>query len=369
MKILQIIQRPQLRGAEVFACQLSRELQSHNVLIDVVYLFGEPPATWPFNLNFIALDGIQKKRFWDLKAYKKLSRIIEDGNYDLVQANASDTLKYAALSKAIYRWSVPLVYRNASKMSHFVRNAFHGFVNKFFLSKCDYFVSVSENCRKDLVNIYPTAAERSCTITIGTYRFDEIVPKMRDHNEPLIINIGSHEPVKNQTVLIDIFTAFYEKHKVGYLWLLGDGKLREDLEQKVRSRGLDKRVIFWGSRADVISFLRSADLMVMPSLIEGIPAVILEAMSCGVPVIASNVGGISEVIQDNFNGYCIDPSDTAEFLVKIERLFSTESLRTTIVYNAKRVIEQRFLMPKIAEEFAKLYEDLIRRRQPAAPCE
>ncbi|NBR15544.1 MAG: hypothetical protein EBU01_13360, partial [Crocinitomicaceae bacterium] len=84
LKILQIIQRNQLRGAELFACQLSEELQKQGHQVDVLVLFGKRTDIFKFELPFYYLEANEQKRWWDFINYKKLSVLINNGNYDIV---------------------------------------------------------------------------------------------------------------------------------------------------------------------------------------------------------------------------------------------------------------------------------------------
>ena len=83
MKILQIIQRSQLRGAEIFACQLSEQLQQMGHEVHMLVLFGKPSQLFDFPQPFHFLEADEKKRWWDLAGYKKLSQFIKNGHYDL----------------------------------------------------------------------------------------------------------------------------------------------------------------------------------------------------------------------------------------------------------------------------------------------
>lgn len=360
MKVLQIIQRPQLRGAEIFAGQLSEELQRKGITVDVVYLFDSSSYNFNFNLRIIPLNGNSSKRFHDFAAYKRLSTIITEGNYDLVQANAGDTLKYAALSKLLYRWKAPLVFRNASKMGDFMKNALHVFLNRVFLRQCNYVISVSENCRQDLINLFPHTKECSRTITIGTYLTDHIQTTAISgvEEEPLLINIGSFVPEKNHSFLIKVFDKFYTKYKKGYLILVGDGFLRTKLEAAVQSRSLTERILFLGYRKDVVSILKSCDIMVMPSKIEGLPGVILESLASGVPVIASNVGGIPEVLKDGI-GISIRGWSVDSYVSSIEELLHDSNKRQLLADAGRNLIIKQYLMPDIAEQFLRTYNELL----------
>ncbi len=361
MKILQIIQKPQLRGAEIFACQLSIELKMIGDTVDVAYLFSNESNQLNFDLNFISLHGSAKKRFLDWRAYKKLNEVIILGNYDIVQANAGDTLKYAVFSKKIFGWKQPLVFRNANTLGAFIKNKIHKRFNQALLSSCDYFISVSESCRRDLISIYSPAEQRSETIPIGTYEFEKIVPsEFRHSSEPVLINVASFVPEKNHSFLLDIFHLFFQKNKSGYLWLVGDGKLRPALEAKARALALEERIIFFGFTKNVLQLLKAADVMVMPSKIEGLPAVILEALAMGVPVVASSVGGIPDVITDESTGFCISSEESERYVEKIERILKDEELRKKIIGNGKAIISSNFAMSSIGKKFKSAYTNLLR---------
>ncbi|WNB16865.1 glycosyltransferase family 4 protein [Marivirga arenosa] len=359
MKILQIIQKPQLRGAEIFACQLSVELKGLEHAVNVLYLFGNENQKLEYNLNFQALLATQSKRFWDFKAYKKLAHIVEKGNYDIVQANAGDTLKYAAISKRLYNWKAQLVFRNANKMSAFIQSKPHLWLNQFFLSQMDYAISVSENCRQDLIQIYPKAKDISLTGTIGTFNFDHLNAIKRSSENKVWINVGSFVKEKNHGFLLEIFAEYLKDNQENELWLIGDGKLRTELEEQAKNLGIQQNVKFLGYQNNAVEYIKAADIMVMPSKIEGLPGVILEALSCGVPVIASNVGGIPEVVHNEQNGYVIEEFDKPSYISKIKKVLNDQKLTEKMSQNARKLIQEEFLMPKIAKRFESIYKEII----------
>ncbi|MCA6073421.1 glycosyltransferase family 4 protein [Fulvivirga sedimenti] len=360
LRILQIIQRPQRRGAEIFACQLSMELIQLGHEVDVLYLFDAPENQLKFDLNFIGLNAHENRRFWDFVKYRQLADIIRKGRYDVVQANAGDTLKYAVLSKKIHKWKTPLIFRNANKMSAFIRGQFHYRLNRWFLSQCDYYISVSENCRIDLIGLYEKAREKSKTITIGTYHFEHIDALQRNDENTIFINIGGLVPEKNHLYLIDVFNAIRSDYPNARLWLVGDGKQRKAIEEHIAALSLEQYVKLWGNRKDAISLLKASDVMIMPSLIEGLPGVILEAMSCGIPVIATDVGGIGEVVLDRKTGILIEDWKSESFEKAIHKILDDINFRQLIVKNARELVDERFLLPNIAEEFLRTYSSLVK---------
>jgi glycosyltransferase involved in cell wall biosynthesis len=360
LKILQIIQKPQLRGAEIFACQLSEELKGLGHTIDVLYLFGNENEQLAYDLNFQPLLADQSKRFWDFKAYKKLADLIEKGNYDVVQANAGDTLKYAAISKKLYKWNAKLAFRNANKMSSFIQSKPHLWLNRFFLKQMDYAISVSENCRQDLIGLYPKAKDISATATIGTFDFGQLKAIETSTDNKIWINVGSFVKEKNQRFLLEVFASYLVEVQENELWLIGDGPLRFHLEEQAKSLGIEQNVKFLGYQKNAVAFIKAADIMVMPSKIEGLPGVILEALSCGTPVIASAVGGIPEVVLNDQNGYVIEGFDKAEYIAKIKKVLDDKNLRQTMNKNAQKLIQEEFLMPKIAKRFEEIYKEILK---------
>jgi glycosyltransferase involved in cell wall biosynthesis len=360
LKILQIIQRPQLRGAEIFACQLSGELQKLGAVVDVVYLFNHTSFDLNFDLNFISLNAQASKRFWDVKAYKKLDQIIRDGNYDIVQANAGDTLKYAALSKLLYRWKAKLVFRNANKMSGFIKGSFHLALTRFFLRQCDYIISVSENCRIDICSLLPSLSKISATVSIGTFDFTSLAPIAERSSSPVWVNIGSFVPEKNHTFLIDIFAAYFAATGKGTLWLIGDGALKNNLRDKIEKLGLSAHVKLWGYQQNPVAILKAADVLVMPSKIEGMPAVILEAFSAGVPVVAAAVGGIPEIVANEVTGFCISGYDIENYNQQITRLINDKNLRERIIEHAHTLVIADYTLNSIASKFMNRYAALVK---------
>jgi len=287
-----------------------------------------------------------------------MNKIIRKGQYDIVQANAGDTLKYTTLSKFFFRWQSILVYRNANRMSDFMKTPLHKVLNRVWLSQVDYFVSVSKDSRADLIGLYPAVSTRSVTIPIGTYTFDDILPMAvaASIQRPIFINIGSLVPEKNHAFLLNIFAGYVKEHSHATLWIVGDGKLRDNLEQQIVTLGLSDSITLWGYRKDVISLLKASDAVVMTSLIEGLPGVILEALSCGIPVVTSNVGGIGEAIENGYNGYCLNGFDVKDYVRHMDEVTSSPTVREKFKKNGKTTVGEKFLLPVIAGKFMGFYK-------------
>ena len=362
MKILQIIQRSQFRGAELFACQLSEELQKQGHQVDVLVLFGKRTDIFKFELPFYYLEANEKKRWWDFKTYKKLSLFIKNGQYDIVQANAGDTLKYASLSKKLYRWKAKFVFRNANKISGFLTNRFKKNLNTWLMQEVDFVASVSEECTLDFKKIFPFIHNRVECLPIGV---DLNIPKTYNSlreigisgDGPFILHVGGFMPEKNHKGLIRIFSNLIQEIPNAKLLLIGEGKLKAEIEELVTHLKLSQNVIFLGRRSDVQQIMSCCQVLVLPSLIEGLPGVILESFVNKLPVVAYNVGGIKEVVVDQKTGWLVDADNETEFLKALKESLATPT--ETIRENAYSLVSYTYTNKSIAKRFFEFYQKAL----------
>lgn len=362
MKIIQIIQKPQLRGAEIFACQLSNHLVSQGNEVLVVTIFkGE--SILPFSGEIINLDRPLSKRLLDLKGWKKLAKIVNQYNPDIIQANASDTLKYAVSSKILFRWNSPIVFRNANKMGDFINSKLKWVLNKFYLSKIDYVISVSNECEKDFIKTFRYPSNKINTVEIGVENctLGDVPDNLKFIYEkgPVVVHIGGFVREKNHIELIDIFAEILVNHPTAQLLLIGKGRLESEIRYKVKTLKIDDNVHFLGYRNDVLDILFNSQAFVLPSLIEGLPGVILEAMYCEVPVVAYKVGGIGEILKSNKTGYSIEKNEKDEFVSALNAILLEEKEISRFRKNAKNQVITKFMNSHIATRFSNEYLKII----------
>jgi glycosyltransferase involved in cell wall biosynthesis len=166
-------------------------------------------------------------------------------------------------------------------------------------------------------------------------------------------------PVKGISFLIGAVALLREKIPHLRLVIAGDGPERPKLETQVRASGLEKAVRFAGWIDDVAAELSSWDLYVQPSLAEGLGISVLEAMAAGIPVVASDVGGLKEVIDDGATGFLIPPRDTGALATKIERLASEATLRAKMGEAARAHVIEHFNLERESQAIRTAYEELL----------
>lgn len=140
--------------------------------------------------------------------------------------------------------------------------------------------------------------------------------------------------------------------------MVGDGELRDQLEEQIRELQLKSVVKMVGWRRDVPELLRIFDVFLLTSLWEGLPRVLVEAITVGVPVVAPDVDGIAEVIRNGENGYLVSPGDTASMAQRVIELLENEGLRRQMARAAKGLV-QEFSAGKMIEDYTRLYLALM----------
>lgn len=360
MTILQLVQKPQLRGAEMFASQLSTHINEKGHKAILVFVFpGQAPL--PFSGETKHLNGSPKKRMWDLKAWRTLAQIIWEEKPDVVQANAGDTLKYAVLSKLFFKWKQPIVFRNASTISLYIKTTPAKLLNGFFFKHASRIVSVSSTSATDFAKLFPQFKERIVTVPIG---IEETINNTAEENvipgalKPVLVHVGGFTYEKNHVRLIEIFEGIRKQQPGASLHLVGSGPLQAQIEELVKQKGLQQQVHFYGFRNDAMQFMKKADVLLLPSIIEGLPGVILEAFYCKTPVVAYNVGGIGEVVINGKTGYLVPKGNEEAFVENVLKALDKTPENEQLVQNAWQLVMKEYLNTRIADKFLEVYKSL-----------
>jgi glycosyltransferase involved in cell wall biosynthesis len=144
-----------------------------------------------------------------------------------------------------------------------------------------------------------------------------------------------------------------------HLVVVGDGELRDELRQRVESLGIQPRVHFVGARRDLGNILGSVDLFAMPSLWEGLPLSLVLAMGAGLPVVATRVAGIPEVVQDNVSGFLVSPDNSVELGDALARVAADPALRRSAGEAARAYVRPRFGVDQYVSSITDLYDRLL----------
>jgi len=175
------------------------------------------------------------------------------------------------------------------------------------------------------------------------------------HNTFTLITTARFAPQKDHILLLEALKGVEGNWR---LLLVGDGPTRAEVEQTTIRLGLADRVEFLGQRSDICQLLATADVFVLPSKWEGLPLSILEAMRAGLPVIATNTGGVAEAVTDGVTGYLTPPGDVPELRNRIQQLIASPSLLPRLALAARRRYEQDFRIETMVQKTVAVYRQL-----------
>jgi len=175
---------------------------------------------------------------------------------------------------------------------------------------------------------------------------------------PLIGVFGRISPEKGQKYFLAAAAQVLKVLPEARFILVGDGFQGEEMRQYAVELGISDAVIFAGFRPNIAAFYSALDVFVLPSLLEGTPMALLEAMSAKLPVIASEVGGVGRIIQDKENGLLVPPAHTEELASAILRLLRHSEEANRMAANALATIAERYSAKKMTDTYMNLYTEL-----------
>ena len=329
-------------------------------------------------LDHVADLAGPKRRGFSFSRTLALRRTVQRFCPDIVQANAFNALKFTALVRWASNACWPLVYRNVGLASRWVTRPGQRLWGRFLLRQVDQVISVSEASRQDFSRTYRMPGERIHVTRQGVriphlsldgqprLRLAELVGCQAD--VPLLVHVGNYSPEKNHTGLLEAFCLIRNDHPSSHLILFGDGPLRLEIEKQTDHLGISQSVHVMGPRIDAADLVAGADLMLLSSHVEGIPGAVLEACARAVPVVATDVGGMREIIQDQITGRLVPPGDMNGLAREASSLLGDEKRRKQMGRTARDFVAQHHDIAGSVDELEAMYSDLIGRRTRMAPA-
>ncbi len=308
----------------------------------------------------------------DFKAFKSLLSLLRKRKFDLVHTQTSKAGFIGRL--AAHKAHIPVVVHTAHDWP------FHSLLSPlpryFYLSLeriasrwCDAIIVDSKAVRKHGLQFKVALPKKIHQIYIGIdldhfhpYTPDEKKNLRRDlgiSTEKIVIgSIARLVPDKGIEAFIACAQRLKDEDNLLFI-LVGEGKLKKDFEKEVRRAGLAKRFIFTGYSNDVAPYLNIFDIFCLPTLREGFGVVFAEAQACGVPVVASNIPSLREVVKDGVTGFLVSCGDTTGFTKALKMLFNPE-LRKQMGFQGRRHVQENFAVEKVNEKTLNLYRQLWR---------
>ena len=194
----------------------------------------------------------------------------------------------------------------------------------------------------------------------GTGAARSVVPGIAE-GVPTIGHIGSLYPIKEQHVLLEAYAEVHRKRPQTRLVIVGRGPLKGELEAQADRLGVRDGLLMLGERLDVPKLLPCFDVLMMSSRAEGCPNAVIEAMACGVPVVATSVGGTPEVVSEGETGFLAAVGDGASLARHASAILGDPVLARRLGERARERVERHFNLPRMVSERTSLLEEVADR--------
>jgi glycosyltransferase involved in cell wall biosynthesis len=366
MKILQLISSAGFYGAESMVVSLAEALSGlgHEVRLAAIRNLQNPNTEVADRARAAGIPSevISCAGRLDLRALVKLRALINRFAPAIVHTHGYKADTCGLLSGARSRAALVATCHNWTNATTSLRR--YAELDRLVLRRFDRVVCVSPEVQQLIVQA-GLAASRTCVISNGidVCRFAMAAPTLERAADTVMIGlVGRLVPEKGFDLALTAASEFLKRHPEAHVVLAGDGPARHELQTLASRVGLNDRVSFLGARADMPGVYRSLDVMVLPSLNEGMPMTVLEAMAAGVPVIATRVGALPDVIHHGENGLLFEPGDAQAFRDAIEHLLSHPGERTRIGLAGQRWVLEKATIRRTAENYVNEYSGLVAQR-------
>ena len=354
MRILYVITGLGLGGAEKVVCDLADQMILDGHDVKIVYLTGSvlvKPISSKVELIPLHLNSASNI-FDSSKKYKKIVRFFSP---DVIHSHMIHANIFARLNHLSFKYIRLICTAHNSNEGGRVRMLAYKLTN--FLSNLN--TNVSQEASESLIS--KGAFNKNNLITVyngidlNKFKFFN---KDIKSNELKLLSVGRFNAQKDYPNLLHAIATFHEslKQKKCMLSIAGDGELRPQIEELIEHLGLKKKVTLLGRRNDIPQLMQEADFFILPSAYEGFGLVVAEAMACGTFVIATNSGGVGEVMGDT--GILIPPQNSealAEALKEAVNKTPLEIQENNL--KARQRVEELFSLEKSVENWLKIYRN------------
>jgi glycosyltransferase involved in cell wall biosynthesis len=351
---------------------LPRLAQSGNIEVTFAS-FHDGPLINRLKKKGVKALVLQRRRKFDFFIFFRLIKLLRKINPDIIHMHGYLSIFYGIPAALVNRTPIKVVTLHASPIPSGQTKIlsklmlYLGIAYQMLKISKTYLIAVSKDIydsHKKVRNINPFCMEVIHNgIDIEEIRTHEPTLKRYDiginESDFLIGIIGRIDKNKGHIYLIKAAKKLISEGKSIKVVIIGEGALQNDLKAYCTLNQLGRNIHFLGFKKNIIDFLYLIDVLVISSLHEGIPYILLEAMAIGVPVIATDVGGIPEVIKDNLNGLLVPSKDSEAIASRIHLLMEDATIRDRLSKSALEILNQRFSQKVMTQSTINVYNKLL----------
>jgi glycosyltransferase involved in cell wall biosynthesis len=358
-RVLHILPVLGVAGAEQMATQLLLALAgTYDVGAVGLYPASYSTTEQAMSQAGIPLWRLDKRKGFDVRMFHRIHRSFSEFRPDIVHSHLH-VLRYS-LPVSILR-GIPVLVHTVHNLAEREADAPGRIVNRLAFRKRVIPVAVSHSVAASLRRVY--GIEDAVTIPngipLGHFQADRAARmKWRgelkfDERDFLFVATGRLTVQKNPLLMLRAFAALADSR--AHLVLAGEGPLRQRIEEEVRSSGLGDKVHLLGYRPDIRECLASSDVFLLSSDWEGHPLGAMEAMACGLPVVATTVGGVPELIESGLHGLLVPPDDALALTGAMRFMLERPQERAAMAQASRRRAAADFSLEKMVRAYDELY--------------
>lgn len=356
-KIMQIVNSLDCGGLEKLVVDLAVRFNRGPCVSSIICLDKGGDLAKEADKRGIKVIVVGRSNGIDLFLPLRLAKILKSEKADVVHTHNPGPLIYGTLAARLARIKGIVHTRHGREKRP---------VSRFIWSMNDAIVAISNDAGERLSRFNHINSSKIKIIhngiDVSRCHFVSRVRQGRKDGKHIIGTVCRLDHFKDIPNLIESFEKLLTFFTDAELWIAGDGDLRKDLEHIAYSKGLKDKIRFMGWQSDIPGLMQQFDVFVLPSISEGISLALLEAMACGCPVVATEVGGNPEVVIDQKTGFLIPPKDPDKMADAIIKLLRDSTLAEKMRDSARKRVEENFSLERMVNEYEILYTGCLTKK-------
>lgn len=376
IKIAHIITRLELGGAQqntLYCCEHHDRKKYEVLLISGVGGFLDEKAKKIPGCKTYFLPELKHHvhPFWDFKVLGRLTQILRDEEVDLVHTHSS---KAGILGRlAAKRAGVPCIIHTVHGWGFhpgqfFLARWLYQALERWAARFTDVLITVSDENRQAGLAAGIGSKEQYKVIHSGIdprqYRLSFLQArraraKLKSKGLPCVLVLSNFKQQKSPMDVLEVADALRSKVPYALFLWAGDGPLFGKVESEIKARGLERHFILLGWREDIAELLAASDVLLLTSLHEGLPRVVLQAMAAEKPVVATAVSGTPEAVKDGVTGFLHQPHDTTAMAESLKTILTDSRLGRKMGKAGREVLQGTFLIDEMLHQIERTYEKAL----------
>ncbi len=367
-RILQFLSSASWGGAERMVMTIVQGLDPGRFSVEIAFFLGDGPVARRLREMGFVVHLFHWSPWRTVNVVWDINRFLRHGGYDIVHLYG---YKLNMLVRPVAAWAGVPVVVTGQRSVDLNRRPWHSWLDRITSRWVTAYFSNSLAAAELLVLRERIDPAKVYTVPNGL----DVEPYLRsekdrrctrmalglEESDILVAVVANLKPVKGHAYFLEAFATLVRDFPRFVAILIGDGPLLGELQEQANRLGIAQRVRFLGQREDVPHLLAAADLFVLPSLWEGLPVSILEAMASAVAVVATNVGGVGEIVVNGKTGLLVPPADAKALAHAMRRALSDAEARRRMGLAGRERVRRYFSAEAMVRRTEVLYECLLSR--------